>query len=197
MYADSETGLYYWNSRYYDPKTGRGISPDRMGVAWHTRRYQENLGVPNQPPLEINPYVYAANNPLRWIDPNGLWSITAGGYIGVGGQVTFGSDNGNGFLTGRVGFGLGGGISYNPNGGIPGPAPQDPTKGGVVLSCSAKANFSAGPLQTYLEGGAARNYSNEESSLYSGKGYGGRDKFTGFDASGSVGGQFTIYSGRR
>jgi uncharacterized protein RhaS with RHS repeats len=25
QYFDSETGLYYWGSRYYDPKTGRGI----------------------------------------------------------------------------------------------------------------------------------------------------------------------------
>jgi RHS repeat-associated protein len=74
MYADSETGLYYWNSRYYDPKTGRGISPDQMSVAEHVARWQANLGLPNRPPLEINPYVYTANNPLRWIDLGGFES---------------------------------------------------------------------------------------------------------------------------
>lgn len=117
--------------------------------------------------------------------------------MGVGGQVTFGNDNGNGFMTGRFGFGLGGGFSYNPNGGIPGPVPREPTERGVVLSCSAKANFNAGPLSTYLEKGVARNYSNEESDIYGGRGYSARDRFTGINASGSFGGQVTIYSGRK
>ncbi len=52
----------------------RFLSPDRMGVAWHAQRYRANLGVPGQPPLEINPYVAVANNPLRWIDPTGLFT---------------------------------------------------------------------------------------------------------------------------
>lgn len=68
-------------------------------------------------------------------------------------------------MTGRVGFGLGGGVSYTPDGGIPGPIPQDPSAGGVVLSCSGKANFNAGPLTAYLEKGIARNYSSAESAL--------------------------------
>jgi hypothetical protein len=111
--------------------------------------------------------------------------------------MTFGNDGGNGFMTARFGFGLGGGASYNPNGGIPGPAPQDPSSGGAVLSCSAKANFNAGPLSAYLEKGGARNYSNAESAMYGGAGYSGRDKFTGIGASGSFGGQITIYSGKK
>lgn len=53
----------------------RFLSPDRMGVAWHAQRYRANLGVPGQPPLEINPYAAVANNPLRWIDPTGLFTI--------------------------------------------------------------------------------------------------------------------------
>ena len=111
--------------------------------------------------------------------------------------MSFGNDGGNGFMTFRAGFGYGGGITYNPNGGIPGPAPQDPSQGGVVLSCSAKANFNAGPLNTYLDEGAARNYSNGQSSMYSSFGYSARDSFTGIGASGSFGGQITIYSGRK
>ncbi len=64
--------MYYWNSRYYDPKIGRSITPDRMGVAEHVALWQSRLGTLNQVPLELNPYVYVANNPLRWIDPSGL-----------------------------------------------------------------------------------------------------------------------------
>jgi RHS repeat-associated protein len=90
MYADAETGLYYWYSRYYDPKTGRGISADQMSVAAHVRRWRANLGTLNQPPLELNPYVYVANNPLRWIDPNGLeTTVTVWQPVGWG-QSSFG-----------------------------------------------------------------------------------------------------------
>jgi RHS repeat-associated protein len=55
MYADSETGLYYNWHRYYDPKTGRYISSDPIGLAGG-----------------LNTYVAVANNPLRYSDPTGL-----------------------------------------------------------------------------------------------------------------------------
>lgn len=54
---DQETGLYYNGHRYYDPRIGRYISSDPVGLAGG-----------------LNTYSYAYNNPLRWIDPLGLWS---------------------------------------------------------------------------------------------------------------------------
>lgn len=52
---DAETGLHYNRARYYDPASGQYLSPDP-------------LGHPDGP----NPYAYAAFNPLRFVDPEGL-----------------------------------------------------------------------------------------------------------------------------
>jgi RHS repeat-associated protein len=55
QYFDAETGLYYNMARYYDPRIGRYISSDPIGLAGG-----------------LNPYLYARANPLRYIDPSGL-----------------------------------------------------------------------------------------------------------------------------
>ena len=58
-YFDSESGLYYLNSRYYDPIIGRFISPDSL----------DNLD-----PSAIgglNLYAYCGNNPIMYVDPEG------------------------------------------------------------------------------------------------------------------------------
>ena len=52
---DEETGLFYNDHRYYDPDTGRYVSPDPLGLRGG-----------------INSYAYAGGNPLRFIDPSGL-----------------------------------------------------------------------------------------------------------------------------
>jgi len=55
QYEDAETGLYYNDHRYYDPQRGQYLTPDPLGL----------LG-------GLNSYAYAANNPLKNIDPSGL-----------------------------------------------------------------------------------------------------------------------------
>ena len=70
-----------------------------MSVAEHVQRWRTRMGVPGQPPLEINPYVRVVNNPLRWIDPTGLdETITlypgASGFGHVGGGVNTTSTTG-------------------------------------------------------------------------------------------------------
>ncbi|MCF6247125.1 MAG: RHS repeat-associated core domain-containing protein [Desulfobacula sp.] len=55
QYYDAETGLHYNYHRYYDPMTGRYLTPDPIGLAGG-----------------INPFVYAENNPVNLIDPEGL-----------------------------------------------------------------------------------------------------------------------------
>ena len=56
------TGLYYYNARYYDPLIGRFISPDNVG---------QNLNDPQS----LNRYTYCSNNPLKYTDPTGHFSI--------------------------------------------------------------------------------------------------------------------------
>ncbi|MEH0018419.1 MAG: RHS repeat-associated core domain-containing protein [Desulfobacter sp.] len=55
QYYDEEAGLHYNWHRYYDPVTGRYISPDPIGLAGG-----------------INPFLYAEANPINLIDPEGL-----------------------------------------------------------------------------------------------------------------------------
>ncbi|MEM5795044.1 MAG: RHS repeat-associated core domain-containing protein, partial [Bacillota bacterium] len=47
---DSETGLYYYGARYYDPAIGRFISPDSI------------VQSPGDP-QSLNRYSYCRNNP--------------------------------------------------------------------------------------------------------------------------------------
>ena len=63
-YYDSETGLYYLNSRYYNPDMGRFINADGI------------IGA-NQDMLGYNLYAYVSNNPINYSDPSGEWAENA------------------------------------------------------------------------------------------------------------------------
>jgi RHS repeat-associated protein len=58
---DSEIGMYYLNSRYYNPEIGRFINSDGL------------LGLEGDI-LTTNMYAYAVNNPILNIDPSGYLS---------------------------------------------------------------------------------------------------------------------------
>ena len=58
---DTDTGLYYLQSRYYDPKTGRFINAD------DTAYVDTNSGTP----LSTNMFAYCENNHIIFIDPTG------------------------------------------------------------------------------------------------------------------------------
>jgi RHS repeat-associated protein len=68
QYFDAETGNNYNLNRHYNPTGGRYIEADPIGLDGG-----------------INPFIYVRNNPLRWIDPEGLQVsiiITAGTWYG-------------------------------------------------------------------------------------------------------------------
>ncbi len=54
----ADLGIYHFNARFYSPKLGRFLSADTM-----------MSGLAN--PRNLNPFSYAANNPLRYTDPTG------------------------------------------------------------------------------------------------------------------------------
>ncbi len=71
QYYDQETGLHYnWN-RYYDPKTGRYLTPDPIGLEGGINLfvYVDSVGKPH---FEPNLYTYTRNNPVNQLDPQGL-----------------------------------------------------------------------------------------------------------------------------
>lgn len=62
QYSDDETGLIYMGQRYYHPKLGRFLQPD--SVDFQTSNIQS-----------FNKYVYANNNPMKFVDPDGRLPI--------------------------------------------------------------------------------------------------------------------------
>jgi hypothetical protein len=102
-----DTGLYYFNSRYYDAEIGRFISPDTF-VPWSTgvNVISNSLTVnvipaglgsvlapqgiypstsPSVPinPQALNRYSYVFNNPLKYVDTTGEIGLLAAIIIGA------------------------------------------------------------------------------------------------------------------
>ena len=73
-YYDEELGMYYLNSRYYDPETGRFVNADDVEVL---EVEQENLA-------QYNLYAYCLNNPVNRADESGELSIPNWAKIGIG-----------------------------------------------------------------------------------------------------------------
>lgn len=72
QYYDAETGYHYNYHRFYDPKTGRYLTPDPIGLAGG-----------------INPYVYAGGDPINFVDLLGLFRSPDYLRYTIPGQVTF------------------------------------------------------------------------------------------------------------
>jgi len=70
---DQETGLVYMNARYYDARIGRFISTDPMTFIEGGDSF-------------LNRYVYANNNPYKYVDPTGehaVLTVVIGGGLGA------------------------------------------------------------------------------------------------------------------
>ena len=74
-YYDVETGLFWCNSRYYNPEWGRWISPDSI-------EYLDPSSING-----LNLYAYCGNDPVNNLDPNGHawyhWALAAVAAVAV------------------------------------------------------------------------------------------------------------------
>jgi RHS repeat-associated protein len=68
-YFDTETGLYYLNSRYYDSVTGRFINADGLISASSTL-------------LGTNMYAFCLNNPVNMTDKDGSFALAISATVG-------------------------------------------------------------------------------------------------------------------
>lgn len=76
---DAETGLDYFEARYFSGAQGRFTSPDPLdwlasqhGNEDDRRQFQAYIADPQN----LNLYAYVRNNPLRFTDPHGLYYCT-------------------------------------------------------------------------------------------------------------------------
>lgn len=69
---DTETGLYYYGARYYNPATALWLGVDPLASKYPG----------------VSPYVYCVGNPVKYVDPDGRWvtilkyNAEAGGGLG-------------------------------------------------------------------------------------------------------------------
>ena len=94
-FYDAELGLYYLQSRYYDPETGRFVSVDAYA--------DTGTGI-----LGTNAFIYCNNNAIIYIDPDGFSSIKPNFLIGYQNEPDMLSDikdqfyyNPNAYITSR------------------------------------------------------------------------------------------------
>ena len=84
-YFDEETGLYFLQTRYYDPEVGHFISRDSIEYA-----DPETI-------CGLNLYAYCGNNPVMNVDPSGSYAMSVSSLIDIVSALTE--------------IGIGGGIS--------------------------------------------------------------------------------------
>ena len=115
-YYDEESGLYYLQTRYYDPETGRFISRDSVEYA-----APESIN-------GLNLYAYCSDNPVMNVDPTG----TTEWWEWLLGIAIIAAAVGLTFLTGGIGTVIAGAIGHGIWGAIIGGAVVGAINGAIT-----------------------------------------------------------------
>jgi RHS repeat-associated protein len=149
---DADSGLYYFGSRFYDPRIGQFLSPDADTIIASGA---------------INSYTYARDNPNRWVDPDGRQDMGGGG--GFHGSFSMSINIGGGpNLSGFSGSGPS--VMSSPNFafnfGGPGVHGGNLSFGGPSMPAFSGSNETFAPLtQTQVSAGSLTNYVGISGSL--------------------------------
>jgi RHS repeat-associated protein len=163
---NSKSGLIYFGARYYDPRIGRFITKDPLGM----------VDGPNL-------YVYCGNNAVNFTDPWGLDYWIEGPSVGepAGHQsINVGDPNGE---YDSYSFGVNGNI--NLRNALEGEVYRDPIKGGTIdldfyrettpeedKAIKAYLESLVGKKRPYTPWSTCRNFSQNEFTKLLDKGYG-------------------------
>jgi RHS repeat-associated protein len=77
---DNETTFDYFGARYYSSAHGRFTSPDPLS-SWMLDEKKQPVYMSN--PQRWNKYIYVLNNPLRYVDPDGLADVPSWNQLDV------------------------------------------------------------------------------------------------------------------
>jgi RHS repeat-associated protein len=140
---DSESGLDYFGARYYGSALGRWASPDKVNMT------DDRLLSPS---TTINKYVYGADNPLKYIDPDGedVTIFYEAGFPGHTVLLAYNQDTGQ---SGLRSFGPDHSqVGYGPVViGLPVPATDRFELGGIKSPDELRSKFSSITIQTSPE----------------------------------------------
>jgi len=143
-YFDAETGLYYLNSRYYNPQWGRFLNADDATVITATPGAL----------TDKNLYIYCDNNPVMRADEDGeFWNVIVGAVVGAvaGGLIAaLNGEDTAGIVIGALSGAASGAVAATGLGWV--------AQAGISAAISATADMANQTIDIVQSGGTISDY---------------------------------------